>query len=182
MLKEVENKINELHTAQKEEYYKQKEIDLENWGLSQRRNKNSAVPIIVTDEEYEALIDASIGTRTSGRNTISSLLNGVAVAIVALGIVIGVACAILLDDLGAVYFSVSIVSGLLLALLFRGVAEAITILQQLLDMKRAEEFKKAHQKSRVFPDTQPQTNQAFSNAPPVHYAYPQSAPTINMPK
>ena len=175
MLKEVENKINELHAEQKD-------IDLDNWGLSQRKNRKNAVPVIVTDEEYEALIDASIGTRKSSRNPIAGLLNVISVAIVALGLVIGVACVIILDHLGAVYFSVSIVAAIILALLFRGISEAITILQQLLDMKRAEEFKKVHKKAQVFPDTQPQTNQPFSNAPPVHYAYPSGAETVIMPK
>ena len=172
MLKEVEKKISELHARQKEEYYKQKDIDLENWGLSQHKKKKNSVPLIVTDDEYEALIDASIGTRSAGRNSIASLLNGVAVAIIALGIVIGIACIIILDNLGAVYFSVSVVASIIVALIFRGIAEAITILQQLLDMKRSEEFKKIHEQRQVFPEKQPQTDQPFANAPPVHYAYP----------
>ena len=88
----------------------------------------------------------------------------------------------ILDDLGAVYFSVSVVTAIVLALLFRGVAEAITILQQLLDTKRSEDFKKLHGDRRVFPEVQPETTQPFANAPPVHYAYPSDIKTVDMPE
>ena len=182
MLKEVETKISELRALQKDEYYKQKEQDLENWGLGRRKKGKNSVPLIVTDDEYEALIDASIGTKGNGRNTVASLLNAAAIAIIALGIVIGIACVVILDNLGAVYFSVSVVTAIVLALLFRGVAEAITILQQLLDTKRSEDFKKLHGDRRVFPEVQPETTQPFANAPPVHYAYPSDIKTVDMPE
>ena len=182
MLKEVENKISELRGEQKDLYYKQKEIDLENWGLSKKRGGKNAVPLIVTDDEYEALVDASIGTKSAGRNFIATAMNIAAVTIIALGIIIGIACLILTDDLGILYFSISLVASILIALLFRGVSEAISILQQILDTKRSDEFKKLHESKMVFPEKQPETNQPFSNAPPVHYAYPADIKTVDMPK
>lgn len=183
MLKEVENKIQELRNQQRDEYYKQKEIDLQNWGLTKNNNKKNSVSIIVTDDEYEALIEASAGVNESGRNFTASLLNIASAAVLTLGIIAGIACAILFDQNGFMYLSACVIASILLALIFRGLAVAIGLLQQIVDTKRAEDFKKLHeQKHEDFPEQQPNVEHRFTNAPPVHYAYPTDPKTVEMPK
>ena len=59
MLEQVENKIQELQRLQKEEYYKKKDEDLLEWGLTSKKDGKKKIPVIVTDDEYEALIEAS---------------------------------------------------------------------------------------------------------------------------
>ena len=56
MLEQVEKKIEELKKTQAREYYKKKEADLEAWGLASKKEGNKRIPIIVTNDEYEALI------------------------------------------------------------------------------------------------------------------------------
>lgn len=172
MLEQVDSKIKELKEQQKVEYYKKKDEDLLDWGLSSKRDGKRTIPIIVTDEEYEALIEASSGLKSAGRNKIASLLNATSIMVIALGLIIGGVLAAFSDGIGAVYFSVSVVVALLVYLLFKGLAEAITLLQQLIDMKRSADFKEIHKEvKKPFPENQPQTQQ-YTQAPPVHFAYP----------
>ena len=178
MLEQVDNKIKELKEKQREEYYRKKDEDLLEWGLASKKEGKRVIPIIVTDEEYEALIEASSGLKSSGRNKVASTLNVLSVMVVALGCVIGGVLGAFSDGLGAVYFSVGLVISVLVAFLFRGVAEAITLLQQLLDMKRSEDFKEYNKEAKKgFPEAQPQTQQ-FTQAPPVHFAYPAGQTTV----
>ena len=178
MLEQVDNKIKELKEKQREEYYRKKDEDLLEWGLASKKDGKRTIPIIVTDEEYEALIEASSGLKSAGRNRTASLLNVISIMVIALGCVIGGVLSAFSDGLGAVYFSVSVVIAIILSFLFRGIAEAITLLQQLLDMKRSEDFKELHKEAKkVFPDTQPQTQQ-YTQAPPVHFAYPAGQTTV----
>ena len=178
MLEQVDNKIKELKEKQREEYYRKKDEDLLEWGLASKKDGKRTIPIIVTDEEYEALIEASSGLKSAGRNRVAATLNVMSVAVVALGCVIGGVLGAFSDGLGAVYFSVGLLVSILVAFLFRGVAEAITLLQQLLDMKRSEEFKALHKETKKeFPDVQPQTQQ-YTQAPPVQFAYPAGQTTV----
>lgn len=178
MLEQVDNKIKELKEKQREEYYRKKDEDLLEWGLASRKDGKRTIPIIVTDEEYEALIEASSGLKSAGRNKVASLLNIVSIMVIALGCAIGGVLGAFSDGLGAVYFSAGLVISILLSFLFRGVAEAITLLQQILDMKRAEDFKALHkEQKKAFPDTQPHTQQ-YTQAPPVHFAYPAGQTTV----
>lgn len=168
MLEQVENKIKELSAQQKEEYYKKKDADLLAWGLSSKSNGKKEVPLIITDEEYEALIDASTAAGSSSRNPIANILNVTSAVIAALGLIVGIVLLKFNDGLGFVYLSASIIVGCLLALLFRGVGEAIKILQQLLDMKNSENAKRARRRAaKQFPDAQPDMSQKFyANQPP----------------
>lgn len=173
MLEQVENKIQDLQRQQKDEYYRKKEEDLVSWGLTGKKDGKKTIPIIVTDEEYEALIEASNGLSGTGRNRIASVLNVCAIAIITIGIIVGGTIFVFAKNLGIVYFSASVVISVLIALLFRGVSEAIRLLQQILDMKRTSDFKKIkHEATKVFPDTQPVFQQPVSPAPQMHFAYP----------
>lgn len=179
MLEQVDNKIKELKEKQREEYYRKKDEDLLEWGLASKRDGKRVIPIIVTDEEYEALIEASSGLKSAGRNKVASTLNVISVMVIALGCVIGGVLGAFSDGLGAVYFSVALVVSIILSFLFRGISEAITLLQQLLDMKRSEDFKALHkEQKKPFPDVQPQAAQQYTQAPPVHFAYPQGQTTV----
>lgn len=162
MLAQVEEKINELTAQQKEDYYKKKDADLVAWGLSSKKKGKKEVPLIVTDEEYEALIDAATAAGKTSRNPIANLLNVFSVIVFVLGVIVGFVLFSFAQNLGFVYLSVSIIVGALLALLFRGIGEAIKILQQLLDMRNSENAKRARRRAaKQFPDAQPDTNGNF---------------------
>lgn len=167
MLEQVENKIQQLGAQQKEEYYKRKDEDLSAWGLNSKKGGKKSVPVIVTDEEYEALIEASNGVGKNSRNPIGRMMNLASIVIITLSIIIGAVVYSFASDLGFVYFSIAVMSGALLSLLFRGVGEAIRLLQQLLDIKQSEKFKESRgTKNKPFP-VQPSAAQQFANAPEV---------------
>lgn len=172
MLEQVENKIKEFSSEQKEEYYRKKDADLLSWGLSGKSGKGKkTVPLIVTDEEYEALIDAATAAGRTSRNPVANMLNIVSVIIIALGIIVGFVLYVFSQSLGFVYLSVSVAAGLLFSLLFRGVGEAIKILQQLLDMRLSENAKRARKRAaKQFPDAQPDTSEKVYAQPSQGYS------------
>lgn len=135
MLEQVESKIQELKKQQAEEYYKKKDADLNSWGLTTKRSGNKTTPIIVTDDEYEALIKAANGVGTTGRNSTANLLSSVAVAILVIGTAGGAAIWAMSDKLGFAWFTLCVLGSIVLALIFRGISEAVRLLQQLIDMK-----------------------------------------------
>lgn len=168
MLEPVEDKIKEFEQQQKDEFYKRKNDDLVSWGLSGKKE----APLIVTDDEYEALITASSGISSVSRNKVARMMSISSVAIITVGIIIGAAAFALGSDLRLIYCSVSIVVSTLIALIFRGLGEAIRLLQQLLDIKQGEKFAQNKKKyGNTFPD-QPSSEKPFSNAPEVHHVYP----------
>lgn len=174
MLEQVESKIQQLKQQQTQEYYKKKEDDLLEWGLTNSKNGKKSIPLIITDEEYEALIEASAGLKSSSRNKTATLLNVFSVAILAIGLILAIVFYIFSQDLKLIYFSVTLGASILVALIFRGLAEAIRLLQQLIDEKRIEDFKKSRANSAnkpSFPETQPQVQQQFASAPPIQFAY-----------
>lgn len=135
MLEQVQAKIEELQKAQAEEYYKKKEADLRSWGLVSKKENGTVTPIIVTDEEYSALIKASNGVGKIGRNSISILLNALSIATIVVAIIAGVVLEALVDELSFVYMSLAIVVGIIFAAVLKGIAEAIRLLQQIIDDK-----------------------------------------------
>ncbi len=135
MLEQVELKIQELEKAQAEEYYKKKEADLRTWGLVSKKENGKTTPLVVTDQEYDALIKASNGVGRSGRNSIAVLLNALAIAIIVVAVIAGFVLEALSDELGFVYMSLSFVIGLVFAAILKGVAEAVRLLQQIVDEK-----------------------------------------------
>ena len=135
MLEQVELKIQELQKAQAEEYYKKKEADLRSWGLVSKKENGKVTPIVITDEEYDALIKASNGVGKSGRNSIAVLLNALAVSVIVVAAISGFVLESFSDELGFVYMSLSFVIGIVFAAILKGVAEAVRLLQQLVDDK-----------------------------------------------
>lgn len=138
MLEQVQAKIQELQKIQAEEYYKKKEADLRSWGLVSKKENGKTTPLVVTDDEYNALIKASNGVGKSGRNGIAVLLNAIAIAVIVVAAIAGFVLESLSDELGFVYMSLCFVVGIVFAAVLKGVAEAIRLLQQIIDEKPME--------------------------------------------
>lgn len=165
MLEQVELKIQELQKRQAEEYYKRKDADLTAWGLTTKKDGKKSTPIIVTDEEYEALIEASNGLGRSGRNPVAITLNVLSVIAMILGVAGGFVVKGFAEELGFVYLTLTILGCGVIALIFRGLAEAIRLLQQLVDnrptvipeeQKAAYEAEKAAKKKPAKEKAQPE--------------------------
>lgn len=134
MLAQVESKINELNKQQIVEYYKKREEDLINWGLvTPKTKKQKSTALIVTDDEYEALVKAHTQVGKVGRNTVAEILNKASLAIVVLGVIFGIALYVASDSLSLVFGSISVVVSLAFALIFKGIAEGIKLIQQMSD-------------------------------------------------
>lgn len=161
MLQKVEFKLQELNKKKAEQYYKKKEADLEAWGLTAKKGEP---PIIVTDEEYDALVKA--GNGVSSRNSVATLLNVMAIVTIIFGIIGGFIANALLGDKGFFYAILMVVVSIILATVLGGVSEAIKLLQQLIDDKPLEVPKEFKVKQSE-PAQQPVIVQPV--APPVMY-------------
>lgn len=171
MLEQVEQKIQQLQNQQKEEYYKKKNEDLIEWGLTSRSNGKKNVPIIVTDDEYETIVSTENNLKTYGKNKVAAALTASSFVIGVLGAICGIVLWIFAESMGFVWFSVSVVAATFLAILFRGVAEVIMLLQLVLRNETKAQNSKPKQEKKHFPDQQPVSDKPFTNAPPVHHAY-----------
>lgn len=138
MLEQVEKKIEELKKVQAREYYKKKDADLDAWGLTSRKDGKKSIPIIVTNEEYEALIKASNGVGDTSRNKTSRMLNWISLVVLILGAIAGGVVLAVSESMGFVYFSLAVVIAGVFAALLKGVSEAINLLQQIIDTKPVE--------------------------------------------
>lgn len=138
MLEQVEKKIQDLKNLRAQEYYKKKEEDLKAWGLTTKADGKKVTPIIVTDEEYEELIKASNGISTAGRNSVANTLRLCAWLVLIVSAVAGAVAAALNEGSVVVPFTVSVIIGAIIALVFFGLSEAIRLLQQLLDSREIE--------------------------------------------
>lgn len=157
MLQKVEEKLKELNKKKSEQYYKKKEADLIAWDLVARKGEP---PIVVTDEEYDALVKASNGVAT--RNSVATLLNIVSVVTLIFGIIGAFLANTLLGDKGFFYAVIIAVLGIVFATILGGVAEAVKLLQQLIDdrtIDKPEEIK-------------PQKTESVKSAPVVQNAVP----------
>ena len=140
MTEKVELKLQELKRIQSEEYYKKKDADLYAWELTEKNEKGKEVPITISDEEYEALISASNGVNMlASRNNVAKALNVVAVATIVIGFIVGFALMTFAENgFGFGYLSITMLISVLMAAMFWGLAEAIKLLQQLIDGKTHE--------------------------------------------
>ena len=171
MTEKVELKLQELKRIQSEEYYKKKDADLFAWGLTERDVSGKEVPVAITDEEYEELISAASSVNTvASRNSVAKALNIVAVCTIVVGFIIGFALMTFAESSKILYISVSMLISLLIAAMFWGLAEAIKLLQQLIDRKlpdRPAEAAKA-------PAQQSQVRQAYAQPQPQALSQPQA--------
>lgn len=162
MIDKVEAKIAELKKQQREEYYRKKEADLAQWGLGPQKKGKKSAPLVVTDEEYEALIDASSGVGMPTRNGFARVLNIAALIVAVAGIIIGFVVANLHEEMSFPIFMGAVVVAVLVALIFLGIGEALRLLQQIADMQRIEYARRRPQIVKEFPDEQPEVQTAFS--------------------
>ena len=162
MLDKVEAKIEELRKLQREEYYKKKDADLAQWGLATQKKGKKAAPMVVTDEEYEALIDASSGVGMPTRNGFAKVLNVAALIVVTAGIILGFVIANFHEEMSFPIFMGIVVGTVLVALIFLGLGEALRLLQQIADAQRIDIARRRPQVQKAFPDAQPEVQQSFS--------------------
>jgi len=178
MLEQVENKIKELKKLRAEEYYKKKDEDLKAWGLTTKVDGKKVTPIIVTDEEYEELVKASNGVGKTGRNAVANMLNVLAWLIIVIGAVAGAVAAALSENYAVVAFTVSVIIAAIIAVIFAGIAEAIKLLQQLLDGKTLERPDPSLVKKPEIKKAQPAKPAAQA---PMYVPYPAQGQTYMYP-
>ena len=162
MLDKVEAKIAELKKLQRDEYYKKKNADLAQWGLTSKKKNKKNPPVVVTDEEYEALIDASSGVGMPTRNGFAKVLNITALIVIAAGIIFGFVIANFHEDLAFPIFLGIVAGSVLVALIFLGLGEALRLLQQIADAQRIEYSRRRPQVQKAFPDAQPEPQDSFT--------------------
>lgn len=175
MSREVELKLKEFQQKQAEQFYKRKEEDLKTWGLASKKEGNIETPIVVTDEEYEALVKANSSMGTN-RNTVAILLNALALAVLISGVIVGFVIKNINPELGFVYLSLSVVAGIVLAAILKGIAEAVKLLQRLIDLKPVDipgEMKKA---APAQPPVIIPVQMTGEQPQPVYYQPPQQPP------
>lgn len=176
MLQQVDAKLQELNKKKAEAYYKKKESDLEIWGLT---SKKGEPPLIVSDEEYDALVKASNGL--SSRNGVAVLLNIVAITTIIFSFIGAFLFYILADSNQLFYAVLIIICGIILSTVLGGLAEAIKLLQQLIDDKPLDvpnEFK--HKTPASY--QQPAYQQPVYQAPPVYQVPVYQAPPVYQPQ
>ncbi len=162
MLDKVEAKIEELRKLQREEYYKKKDADLAQWGLRAEKKGKNAAPVVVTDEEYEALIDASSGVGMPTRNGFAKVLNVAALIVVTAGIILGFVIANFHEEMSFPIFMGIVAGSVLVSLIFLGLGEALRLLQQIADAQRIDISRRRPQVQKAFPDAQPDVPQSFT--------------------
>ncbi len=181
MLHQVEAKLQELNKKKAEQYYKKKESDLEIWGLTAKKGEP---PIIVSDEEYDALVKASNGL--SSRNGVAVLLNIVAITTIVLSIIGAFLFYILSNSANLLSAVLIVIGGIIFATALGGIAEAIKLLQQLIDDKPLDvpnEFKhKTQAPQQPVMYQQPPVYQTPVYQPPVYQAPPVYQPQYQAPQ
>lgn len=190
MLEQVEQKIQELKKLQAEEFYKKKDTDLSTWGLTSKKNGKKSTPIIVTDDEYEALIKASNGVGKSGRNPVANTLKAFSVASIIVGTVAGATAWFSAEKMGFIWFSVAVLTAVVISLIFHGLSEAIRLLQQILDREplrrpdplhtRVQHNQPIPTQAPVYMTAQPPIYQAASAPQPAPHPY-YGAPVHSVP-
>ena len=187
MLEQVEKKIQDLKKLRAQEYYKKKDEDLKSWGLTTKVDGKKVTPIIVTDDEYEQLVKAANGIGKTGRNSVANILHACAWLVFIISAVAGSVAAALSEDYSVLAFTLAVIIGAIVALIFLGLTEVIRLLQQLIDGKAFEkpeaEMSKKPQVQKAAakvnapapaPMYVPYTSQGQTYAYPV-YAAPQAA-------
>lgn len=136
MIEPVERKIQEINLKKKKALKKQKDENLIRWGFDGKKRNKNEIPLILTDEEYDAILEAdkaySSAVKTD-KNPLANILFIFAIAAAVIGIVAGAVLYQVAADIGFIYFTISVISGFMLAVVFYALAEIIKLLQQLVD-------------------------------------------------
>ena len=136
MIEPVERKIQEINNAKRKALKKQKEQNLLRWGFDGKKKNKNDIPLILTDEEYDAILaadkDYSAAAKTD-RNPVANMLFIFSIVSIVVGIVAGVVLYQFKADAGFIYLTISVFIGLVFSVLFYGMSEIIKMLQQLID-------------------------------------------------
>ncbi len=136
MIEPVERKIGQINAQKNNALKKQRDENLARWGFDGKKKNKNDIPLILTDEEYEAILEADkeySSVAKTDKNMMARILNIFAIVVLVVGVVAGIVFYQMATDLGFVYLTVSIAIGVALSVLFLGLSEAIKLLQQLVD-------------------------------------------------
>ena len=136
MIEPVERKIGQINAQKKKALKKQREENLARWGFDGKKKNKNDIPLILTDDEYEAVLDAEkeySSVAKTDKNLMANILFAFGIAMLVIGVVAGIVFYQIATDIGFVYLTISIVVGVAVAVLFFGLSEAIKLLQQLVD-------------------------------------------------
>lgn len=136
MIEPVEKKIQEINLKKKKALKKEKKDNLLRWGFDGKKKNKHDIPLILTDEEYDAILEAEksySGTVKSDKNPLANILGVLAIAAVIIGIVAGVVLYQVAAEMGFIYFTISVVLGTMIGVIFYALSEIVKMLQQLVD-------------------------------------------------
>ncbi len=136
MIEPVERKIQELNIERKKALKKQRDENLMRWGFDGKKKNKNDIPLILTDEEYEAVLEADkeySKVAKTDKNGMAKLLFFFGIAMLVIGLVAGIVAYQLATDIGFIYLSLCVIAGIILSVIFFGLSEAIKLLQQLVD-------------------------------------------------
>lgn len=138
MIEPVEKKIQEINLKKKKALKKQKDENLIRWGFDGKKKNKNDIPLILTDEEYDAILEADKdygASVKSDKNPLANFLSVLSVIVVVIGIAAGIVLYQTAADIGFIYFTVSVIAGILLGVIFYALSEILKMLQQLVDRK-----------------------------------------------
>lgn len=136
MIEPVEKKIQEINLKKKKALKKEKKDNLLRWGFDGKKKNKRDIPLILTDEEYDAILEAEksySGAVKSDKNPLANILGVLAIAAVVIGIVAGVVFYQVAAEMGFIYFTISVVLGTMIGVIFYALSEIVKMLQQLVD-------------------------------------------------
>lgn len=136
MIEPVEKKIQEINLKKKKALKKEKGDNLLRWGFDGKKKNKNDIPLILTDEEYDAILEAEksySGAVKTDKNALANLLSIFAIAAVIIGIVAGIVIYQVASDIGFIYFTLSVIAGIMLGVIFYALSEILKMLQQLVD-------------------------------------------------
>ncbi len=136
MIEPVERKIGQINAQKNKALKKQRAENLARWGFDGKKKNKNDIPLILTDEEYDAVLEADkeySSVAKTDKNFMAHLLYIFGIAMLVIGVAAGIVLYQVATDLGFVYLTLSIIVGVVTAVLFFGLSEAIKLLQQLVD-------------------------------------------------
>lgn len=136
MIEPVERKIQEFNIEKKRALKKQRDENLIRWGFDGKKKNKNDIPLILTDEEYDAVLEAEkeySKVSKSDKNLMAKFLFICGIAALVIGLVAGIVTYQLATDIGFVYLSLCVIAGIAFSLIFFGLSEVIKLLQQLID-------------------------------------------------
>lgn len=136
MIEPVEKKIQEINLKKKKALKKQRDENLIRWGFDGKKKNKNDIPLILTDEEYDAILEADKAYSSvvkTDKNFLSNFLIILAIVSAVAGVVAGIVLYQVATDIGFIYFTISVVAGAFISVIFCALSEILKLLQQLVD-------------------------------------------------